>query len=162
MTDARSLSRLRGVGQVKSTRAQVAEKRLQAQRAVCAALRDEADGHRREIAIITERLDALIQGAQTGKGCTDADRLRRPQAYRYWIHFDLEREQYHLQETLDQLAEQERVLDQCRRQWLIARARTQDMDERIRQQRSQLSREHEARQELEGEDLLGRAQVRRV
>ncbi len=144
---------LKRIRQVQETRCRIAEKHYREQLAVCEALREEIAGHRRAISAHDAQLDALAESRDTASPCTDPDSLARPLAYRYWLVFDLEREQYYLEETLGRFTEEEQTLADCRQRWMQVKARAEGMQTSIDSQQRRDAAAQELIDESDWEDL---------
>jgi len=76
---------------------------------------------------------------------------------RYWIEYDLERDEYYLQMDEDALADATQECANARKEWLMARSKEASAQSLLDASKHAVSMQAEQQQELESEDLtIGR------
>jgi hypothetical protein len=72
---------------------------------------------------------------------------------RYWIEYDLEKDEYYLDMDKDALAEAETELTEARSQWLRARAKRGGFEKALLAQQQEVESLREQQQEIEMEEI---------
>ena len=78
----------------------------------------------------------------------------RAHTHRYWLEYDLEKDEYYLDMDREALAEAEAAMDEARKEWLLARARKSGVEKLLNMQHQRNELLAEYRQELDEEESL--------
>jgi len=142
------------VGRVYATRTNLAEKRYREQLEVCRELERGVLTHDEALEGINANLTKLIDYNSTQTAFTNPSKVANAAAYRYWIMFDMEKEQHFRSQKIQRLNTEQSLLAQYKSAWLQARMREQAMDEAVKRERLQIDRVDELQGEIELEDMF--------
>ena len=78
----------------------------------------------------------------------------RAHQYRYWLEYDLEKDEYYLEMDREALTEAETALEETRKAWLHAQAKKSGMEKMLNTQQQKIRQSMEYRIELEIEETF--------
>lgn len=78
----------------------------------------------------------------------------RAHTHRYWLEYDLEKDEYYLDMDQEAFDKAVAVMDEARKAWLRARARKSGVEKLLNMQQQKAEQQSEFRQELESEESL--------
>ena len=153
MTPRQRRQQLLKVGRVYATRTSLAEKRYREQLEVCRELERGVLAHDQTLEGINANLTKLVDYNSTQTVFSNSSKVANATAYRYWIMFDMEKEQHFRTQKIQKLKTERPLLAQHKSAWLQARIREQAMDEAVDRERVHIERADELQAEIELEDI---------
>ncbi len=111
------------LGLIYTSRLRLAERQFQQQLAAYKNSADELTQRLQGVSDLKQKITDLVE--YTARADINADASKRVQAFnhRYWINYDIEKEEYYVELTRGELADHEKLLAECRQTVTRAKSR---------------------------------------